>query len=105
QKQADEGMAALSTADSLTREMMKIVRISQQVRQVAGIGRRMVGQAIASGEAPSDTMLHDLAELDGRFNSPWAVMDADARSLSSPVFPQQLRDALTTADRLYVHDT
>jgi signal transduction histidine kinase len=98
-------MLTLSTVDPLVYETTKIVRITQVVRQVAGIGRRMVGQAIMTRERPSTAFLHDLAELDGRFKGPWAVMESDAQTLSSALFPQQLRDAIATAKAAYLGET
>ena len=75
----------------------------QSLRRVAGIGRRMVGQAITSGERPSAAMLHDLAELDGRFNEPWTVLEGDAASAGH--FPPELRDALVGGNVAYLGNT
>jgi signal transduction histidine kinase len=105
QRQADSDALALATMGPLTNETMKTVRIVQSVRIVAGMGRRMVGQAIAGSTRPSPAMLHDLAELDGRFNAPWAVMESDAASLSPAVFPPRLRDAVAAAKKAYLEDT
>ena len=102
QRQADGRVVEISTANPFNNEMMKILRIMQSLRRVAGIGRRMVGQAITSGERPSAAMLHDLAELDGRFNEPWTVLEGDASSLSPSVLPQEMRDVLTAAKSSYL---
>jgi signal transduction histidine kinase len=105
QKQADAGELALAMADPLNYETMKIARIGQSVREVAGTGRRMVGQAIMSRAPPTDAMLRDLAELDGRFNAPWGVIESDAASLPPAAFPARLRDAVAAARKAYLEDT
>ena len=101
-KQADTQVAQISSSDPFNNEMMKVMRILQSLRRVAGIGRRMVGEAIMSGEPPSPSMLHDLAELDGRFNEPWAVLDEDA---NAPSFPPKLAAALNAARATHIEDT
>ncbi len=105
QQEADKASLALATANPLNYETMKVARIAQSLRAVAGMGRRMVGQAIMSGEIPSDAMLHDLAELDGRFNAPWAVVASDAASLPPAVFPPRLREAVAAARLAYLEGT
>ncbi|HWY63352.1 MAG TPA: HAMP domain-containing sensor histidine kinase [Rhizomicrobium sp.] len=105
QKQADIRVVNISAADPLSNEMMKVLRIMQSLRGVAGTGRRIVGQAIASGERPSTAMLHDLAEQDGRFNAPWAVLEEDKASLPTSILPQKLRDALKSAETAYLENT
>ena len=50
QAPADAQMAAIAYVDPLNNEMVRVVRIVHTLRRVAGIGRRMVGEAIASGQ-------------------------------------------------------
>jgi signal transduction histidine kinase len=102
QNQADGQIVEISTADPFNNEMMKVLRIMQSLRRVAGIGRRVVGQAITSGGRPSAAVLHDLAELDGRFNEPWTVLESDA---TSPSFPAKLKASLVAADLTYLGNT
>jgi signal transduction histidine kinase len=99
QSPADDQMTAIAVIDPFNNEMVRVIRLIRTLRQVAGIGRRMVGEAIASGRPPSPSLLHDLAEEDGRFNQPWSAIDDDT-ALSD--FPPALKKSVDAARNAYL---
>jgi HAMP domain-containing protein len=96
---ADAQMADIAYVDPFNNEMVRVIRLMRTLREVAGIVRRMVGQAIASGQPPSSSLLRDLAEQDGRFNQPWQALDDDALT---PDFPPALKEAVASARTAYL---
>jgi signal transduction histidine kinase len=92
-------MAAIAYLDPFNNELVRVIRLVRTLRQVAGIGRRMVGEAIAGGRPPSPLLLHDLAEQDGRFNQPWSALDDDT---ASPDFPPALKKSVDAARDAYL---
>jgi signal transduction histidine kinase len=99
---ADDRLAAIGYTDPFNSEMARVIRIVRILRQVAGINRRMVGEAVVSGKSPSAALLHDLAEQDGRFNQPWSALDDDT---ALPDFPSALTGSIAGARRAYIGET
>jgi signal transduction histidine kinase len=99
---ADDRLAAIGYTDPFNSEMVRVVRLVRILRQVAGINRRMVGEAVVSGRPPTPSLLHDLAEQDGRFNQPWSGLDEDT---ALPDFSAALKLSVDAARRAYVEET
>ena len=99
---ANDRLSAIAYAGPFNNEMVRVIRIVTILRQVAGINRRMVAEAIVSGQPPSAALQHDLAEQDGRFNQPWSALDEDADLTD---FPAALKLSVDGARLSYVEET
>ena len=91
----------LDSIDPILSEVMKIERITLKMREDAGSGRRAIVQILTAGTKPNAIELAQIAESDGRIDSPWAVIMAD---LNLPVVSDELRQAITQANRTYFSD-
>jgi cell cycle sensor histidine kinase DivJ len=99
---SDAHLLEIAYVDPFTNEMVRVVRLVRTLTEVAGISRRMVGEAIVSGQPPSPALLHDLAEKDGRFNQPWSALGDDVAGAD---LPDALKQAVTRAKAIYINRT
>jgi signal transduction histidine kinase/DNA-binding response OmpR family regulator/HPt (histidine-containing phosphotransfer) domain-containing protein len=88
----------IANADPFIDEMMKINHIAWNVRIDAGTDRRNIATAITAARKLSAAQLQQLAEMAGRINAPWAIIDEDT---SLPVFPPKLKTAIQNANNIY----
>ncbi len=85
-------------ADPFIDEMMKINHIAWNVRIDAGTDRRDIATAITAARKLSAAQLQQFAEMAGRINAPWAIIDED---ISLPAFPPKLKTAIQNANNIY----
>ena len=102
QDPADRQLTEIAYVDPLTNQMARVIRMVQSLRGVGGISRRMVGEAISAGHPPSQALLRDLAEQDGRFHQPWTSLSNIAASAD---IPPAVKQAVTAAGNAYLVDT
>src|SRR5579863_7614529 len=84
--------------DPFIAEMMKMKQLGWIVRDGAGTERLVMGVWIARGEDYSGAARRQIAELTGRMDAAWKIIQDDARL---KVVPVALREAVDNADRVY----
>jgi len=91
----------LADIDPFVDEMTRIGRIAWDVRLAAGIERAQFATAIEEPRPLSAKNVQQLAELIGKIDAPWSVVEADVKRSS---FPPELRAAVQAAGKMYFVD-
>ena len=79
-------------------EMMRISDIAWRLRAAAGDDRRSLSRLIRAGRGPTPDELQHLWMVTGEIDAPWASIRTAA---GQPGFPQDVRQAITRADKAY----
>jgi signal transduction histidine kinase len=91
----------IADIDPFVDEMAKVGRIGRLVRVPAGLDRRLLASAIENHEILSFEKRQQFAELMAKIDSPWGVIEEDAKT---PNFPPALRAAIHKAHQTYFTD-
>jgi signal transduction histidine kinase len=98
EKQSGQLSGGITGRNAFVDEVMKINASAWNVRIAAGVDRRLIAMAIAENRPVSVDQLQQFAEMTGRINAPWAVVEQEARL---PALPEQLKTAIQTANSAY----
>jgi methyl-accepting chemotaxis protein len=79
-------------------EMMMVKQLAWSVRSDAGVGRLMIGDAIAGGVKVSNGWQQKIIELRGRVGAAWAAL---LKLVDDPQTPQGISDAVAAAKEAY----
>jgi signal transduction histidine kinase len=88
----------LSRTDPFIADMTRIKQIVWSVRSNSGDDRLLVREAMVRRERLPDSQREELAQLAGRIEGAWKLVQDEARL---PSTPPELKAAVATADRLY----
>jgi len=99
--QSEELSNRIERRDHFLDEMTKIEQLAWATRTAAGKDRMLVGQLILRGGSPTTAQDIQLAELTGRIEAPWALLNDNARRAE---MPSAFKAAVAAADRLYFGD-
>jgi PAS domain S-box-containing protein len=91
----------IRTADPLIAEMMQVGELGWAARDPAGTDRMLVGAAVAHARRLTAAQQQRLAELTGRIDEAWMLVEAAA---SRPTTPPQIAAAVARARALYFDD-
>jgi signal transduction histidine kinase len=92
---------SISSPDPLINEMLRVNDISWRARSDAGKDRHTIMSTILAGGTPTPERLQRFAEMKGRVDTSWAVVEDDSR-LSE--FPPAIKAAVARANWLYFTD-
>ena len=98
ENRSDKMSADITGSDPVIDEIMKVNAIAWNVRIDAGMDRRTIATAIAEDRPLSVDQLQQFAEMTGRINAPWAVIEQEAHLRS---IPDKLKTAIQAANNLY----
>jgi len=97
-RKSDSLSRSITSSDPLINEMLRVADVSWRMRSDAGIDRHAIMSAILADTPPSQAALQSFAEMKGRVDTSWRVIEDDARL---PEFPTVMKTAVGRAGTLY----
>jgi signal transduction histidine kinase len=101
-KHTRERSMYIADASALNNEMTKIVRMAWSMREVIGLDRVLLADAINNRQRISSEQLQKFAEQEGNLNYPWGVLKSDRTEL--PTFPAGLKQAVDVVGKIYFRE-
>ena len=89
----------IAEASAFNNETTKIIRMAWSMREILGRDRRLLSEAVISGQKLTSAQLQQFAEQEGNINYPWGVLASDRTDL--PAFPVELKRAVNNAEKTY----
>ncbi|MBN9546379.1 MAG: HAMP domain-containing histidine kinase [Alphaproteobacteria bacterium] len=89
----------IADASAFNNETTKIIRMAWSMREILGRDRRLIAEAIISGQKLTSVQLQQFAEQEGNLNYPWGVLASDRVDL--PTFPLELKRTVDNAEKTY----
>jgi len=97
-KQATVLSSRIPNADAFVNEMIKINDIAWHARTAAGMDRNNIQKALLDDKVPGIEQIKQFAEMWGRIDAPWTLIEEDAKL---PSFPPQLQPLIQKGNEVY----